>query len=37
MRKKVIEPREAYVKAVAKNEMKVALERLGLKLELEAA
>ena len=37
VRKKVVEPREAYLKAVAKGEMKAALERLGHKVELDAA
>jgi twitching motility protein PilT len=34
VKSKTVEPREAYLKAVAKSEMKVALERLGVKLEL---
>jgi twitching motility protein PilT len=34
VKRKVIEPREAYMKSVAKTELKGNLERLGVKLEL---
>ena len=33
----LVEPKEAYMKAVSKSEMKVALERAGFKFELPAA
>jgi twitching motility protein PilT len=36
VKRKVVEPREAYLKAVAKAELRGALERLGVKLELDA-
>ncbi|HEX9399887.1 MAG TPA: type IV pilus twitching motility protein PilT [Anaeromyxobacter sp.] len=37
VKKKLVEPREAYLKSVARSDMKAALERLGMKIELEAA
>ena len=37
VKRKVVEPKEAYMKSVARGEMKAALERLGVKLELGGA
>jgi twitching motility protein PilT len=37
VKKKLVEPKEAYMKSVARGEMKAALERMGLKLEPAAA
>jgi twitching motility protein PilT len=36
VKKKVIEPKEAFVKSVQKSELKAGLERLGVKLEIAA-
>jgi hypothetical protein len=36
VRKGLVEPREAYAKAVSRSEMKAALERLGHQVELAA-
>jgi twitching motility protein PilT len=37
VKRKLVEPREAYLKAVARAELRTALERLGVKVDLEAA
>jgi twitching motility protein PilT len=37
VKRKLVEPREAYAKAVARAELRTALERLGVKVDLEAA
>ena len=37
VKKKLVEPQEAYSKAIQKTELKQMLERAGFKLEAEAA
>jgi twitching motility protein PilT len=36
VKRKIVEPRDAYAKAVAKGELKTALERLGMPVEAAA-